>query len=161
MHHLRAFMMRVTYERIMAGDVLVQTRVSPTVARWLRRRAEAEGLTVAALARKLLMTEMNMMRVDAWSLRDEDASREPAAAPTWTLERSRDRPSGGVEYALLHGPGAHHAGAPVSDSYVSDMGWFLRPHEHRFRLRGSSQPRVIIETLFDSASGGMVVVLGT
>ncbi len=142
----------------MANEALIQTRVPIAVAEDVAALSAAEGLSVAAWVRRLLIKEVGQVRTPACTSR---VGEKPnlGVNPSWILERVEEMTSTEVKFHMLHGPGHPLLGAPVTPGYLSDIDWYQHQDDHRFHLQGSPKPWCIVRSMFDARSGRMELVL--
>jgi hypothetical protein len=136
-------------------DVLLQTRVPPPIARWVNRRADEEGDTVAGWLRRHLTKEASMARVKAWiyPLRQTDPrgtlyTRPPAM---YFFERLRELSPTAAVHAICYGETTSRPGHPVrGEMELLDTTWFRDLADARVTLDGGPRPHRILNVVYNS-----------
>jgi hypothetical protein len=143
----------------MALDPLVQARIPRTIAKWLVARTRAEGTTVAAWVRQLIIKEHDMQRVAAWIRRlgscDPASPDSYSGKPTVYLDRLEQLPGGETTFALI---------SAERDIPVPWEGWqtyelYKKPDAYRVLLRGNPRPMRLVTASFNETARRVEVTL--
>ena len=146
----------------MADDILIQTRLPTGVGDWVARECVAEGISVAAYVRRLVLREHDRASTFAWSCPVERALewcwQPPGVPPHYLLCRSYEFSSAEVAFRMRK-PIEEGDPAPATVADLNDEAWYANPGGHRFVLSGSSRPWAIVRTLEVEPGGAVEIVL--
>lgn len=140
-------------------DPLIQSRIPRNIARWLVTRTRAEGTTVAAWVRQLIIKEHDMQRVAAWIRRlagcDPASPDSYSAEPTVYLDRLEQFPGGETIFALI----SAERGIPVGWEGWQTYELYKKPEDYRVLLRGNPKPMRLVTAAFNETAKRVEVTL--
>lgn len=134
-------------------DVLIQTVLPPSIAEWAKSRAAAEGVSVAAWLRRLVMQRQQAVTIKAWAALLKTGA--PLNGPhDLVFERMPTEPSGLTPFRVWEHDGARPC-------RVAWLGGDLLPSMrlHGVRLEGSPEPWRIVNEFADNGADGQLVLL--
>lgn len=144
------------------ADVLVQTLVPPRLAKWVKGRAEREGLAVAAWLRRLIMMqEAQSTIVRAWVRPDSEQVRRLSDIwatnqhPHILLDRVLGYADGTAEFAVYDINGRVFTRDDLV--YMNALADKI-DHGGWFALDGSSNAWRVVSSMFDAAHLGQLRV---
>jgi hypothetical protein len=136
----------------------VQSRIPAEAGERVERLARAEGLSVAAWLRRLILREVYPMYTEAWTGRRGQAVDQNKYA-FYFLNRVRDLTETTAEFRIFLGPSYDKSdqGRPMGALGAEQHSWYQEPEDHLFWLKGSRRPWAIKRTT--EVSGQMCVIL--
>jgi len=146
------------------ADVLVQTRVPDRVAKWVARKAEAEGDTIAGWTRRLLIREASTARVKAWILPSNKCDPQvvlfQGCPAEHVLELVRELTPTASVFAVGYGEATDRAGTPIRrQELFLDKPWFRNSSDYRVVLGGSPKPWLIAKAFYNETAERLELTL--
>jgi hypothetical protein len=141
----------------MTLEALVQTRIPAQAGQRAASLARAEGLSVAAWLRRLILREVYPVYTEAWTGRRGHPVNQNGYA-WYFLSRVQDLSETVAEFKIFLGPSYDSdRWLPMSALGAERQDWYQEPREHLFWLKGSKKPWSIKRTM--EVSGQMCVIL--
>ena len=130
----------------------MQTLLPPDLAEWVKGRAEADGVSIAAWFRALVSKERGLL-VRAW-VPDTEAGEVTRAEPSQVLEHMTHHADGTVQFRVWEADGFTRCRAELAAEWFSGS-----VTKHGLKLDGSIERWSFVCSFADATAEGQLIVV--